>query len=231
MDILIVNCDNTFHRHLAEEGFFQTLISDEKVSHLSPVHFMLPYWPCIGPKRPAFSQHWTGVPGYWLYSLSGKASEIASYVLRLLSDSSKGEFPTDPQPGTSNPRQPSDQPLICGLREGVTVYDTFLGARTGVFNQSFYLWFQTPKLEKPLCRFLSSSYVQAGDILRTSRRLKWFSFQAIHIARQAFHLIIRFNDFIGPNEPTEEQYNVGMELDEYVRFLRHFHHLKNCSCA
>ena len=31
MDILIVNCDRTFHRHLAEEGFFQTLISDRKV--------------------------------------------------------------------------------------------------------------------------------------------------------------------------------------------------------
>ena len=31
MDILVVNCDKTFHRHLAEEGFFQTLISDRKV--------------------------------------------------------------------------------------------------------------------------------------------------------------------------------------------------------
>ena len=36
MDTLIVNCDNTFHQHLAEEGFFQTLISDEKVSLYHP---------------------------------------------------------------------------------------------------------------------------------------------------------------------------------------------------
>jgi hypothetical protein len=78
----------------------------------------------------------------------------------------------------------------------------------------FYLQFQTPKLEKPLCKFLLSSYVQAGDVLRTSRRLMWFSFQAINIARQAFYLIILFNNFIGPNGPTEEQYNEGMELDE-----------------
>ena len=28
---LVVNCDDTFHQQLAEEGFFQTLISDEKV--------------------------------------------------------------------------------------------------------------------------------------------------------------------------------------------------------
>ena len=31
IDILVVNCDSTFHRHLAAEGFFQTLISDRKV--------------------------------------------------------------------------------------------------------------------------------------------------------------------------------------------------------
>jgi hypothetical protein len=78
----------------------------------------------------------------------------------------------------------------------------------------FYLQFQTPKLNKPLYKFLLSSYIQAGDILRKSRRVKWFSSQAIHIARQAFHLIIRFNDFIGPDGPTNEQYDEGMELDE-----------------
>ena len=78
----------------------------------------------------------------------------------------------------------------------------------------FYLQFQAPKLEKQPCRFLLSSYVQAGDIVRTSRRVKWFSLQAIHIARQAFYLIIQFNNFIGPDGPTEEQYDEGMELDE-----------------
>jgi hypothetical protein len=78
----------------------------------------------------------------------------------------------------------------------------------------FHLQFQTPKLKEPLCKFLLSSYIQAGDILRKSRRVKWFSFQAIHIARQAFHLIIRFNDFIGPDGPTHEQYDEGMVLDE-----------------
>jgi len=31
VDILVINCDNTLHQHLAEEGFFQTLISDRKV--------------------------------------------------------------------------------------------------------------------------------------------------------------------------------------------------------
>jgi hypothetical protein len=76
------------------------------------------------------------------------------------------------------------------------------------------LQFRTLKLEKPLCKFLLSSYVQAGDILRTSRRVKWFSLQAIHISRQAFHLIIRFNDSIGADGPTDEQYDEGMELDE-----------------
>jgi hypothetical protein len=76
------------------------------------------------------------------------------------------------------------------------------------------LQFQTPKLEQQLWKFLSSSYVQAGDILRTSRRVKWFSLQAIHIARQAVTLVIRFNDFIGPDGPTDEQYDEGMELDE-----------------
>jgi hypothetical protein len=76
------------------------------------------------------------------------------------------------------------------------------------------LQFRTPKLEKQLWKFLSSSYVQAGDILRTSRKVMWFSLQAIHIARQAVNLVIRFNDFIGPDGPTDEQYDVGMELDE-----------------
>ena len=66
----------------------------------------------------------------------------------------------------------------------------------------------------PLFKFLLSSYIQAGDILRKSRRVKWFSHQAIHIARQAFHLIIRFNNFIGPDGPTNEQYDEGMDLDE-----------------
>ena len=99
------------------------------------------------------------------------------------------------------------------------------------FNHLFYLQFQTPKLEKQLCKFLLSSYVQAGDILRTSRRVKWFSLQAIHIARQAFHLIIRFNDFVGLDGPTEEQYDEGMELDEYVRFLFLSHHLRCDKCS
>jgi len=76
------------------------------------------------------------------------------------------------------------------------------------------LQFQTPKLNKRLCKFLLSSYIQAGDTLRKSRRVKWFSFQAIHIARQAFHLIIQFNNFIGPDGPTNEQYDEGMDLDE-----------------
>jgi hypothetical protein len=31
VDTLVVNCDDTFHRQLAEEGFFQTLIADVKV--------------------------------------------------------------------------------------------------------------------------------------------------------------------------------------------------------
>ena len=44
--------------------------------------------------------------------------------------------------------------------------------------------------------------------------MKRFSLQSIHIARQAFHLIIRFNDFISPDGPTNEQYDEGMELDE-----------------
>ena len=81
-------------------------------------------------------------------------------------------------------------------------------------NYVLVLQFLTPKPEKPLCKFLLSSYVQAGDIVRTSRRVKWFSLQAIHIARQAFHLIIRFNDFVGPVGPTEQQYDEGMQLDE-----------------
>ena len=81
--------------------------------------------------------------------------------------------------------------------------------------QPFLFWqLQTPKLEMPLFKFLLSSYIQAGDVLRKSRRVKWFSLQAIHIARQAFHLIIRFNNFIGPDGPTNEQYDEGMDLDE-----------------
>ena len=31
VDTLVAACDDTFHRQLAEEGFFQALISDEKV--------------------------------------------------------------------------------------------------------------------------------------------------------------------------------------------------------
>ena len=44
VDSLVVDCDDTFHRQPAEEGFFQTLISDEKVQPLSLVHFMTPHW-------------------------------------------------------------------------------------------------------------------------------------------------------------------------------------------
>jgi len=70
------------------------------------------------------------------------------------------------------------------------------------------------RLSRPLARFLTSSYVQAGDILRTSRRVEWFSLQALHISRQAFNLIIRFNGSVGPYGPTEEQLDEGLELDE-----------------
>jgi tetratricopeptide (TPR) repeat protein len=73
---------------------------------------------------------------------------------------------------------------------------------------------RTPKLKEPLCKFLLSNYIQAGDILRKSRRVEWFSHQAIRIARQAFHLIIRFNNFIAADGPTNEQYDEGMDLDE-----------------
>jgi len=59
-----------------------------------------------------------------------------------------------------------------------TVSDSLFGAQRVIFDQVFYLQFQTAKLEKPLCEFLLSSY---GDVLRKSRRLKWFSFQAINI--------------------------------------------------
>jgi hypothetical protein len=38
VDTLVVKCDDTFHRQLAEQGFFQTLISDEKVQLLLPVY-------------------------------------------------------------------------------------------------------------------------------------------------------------------------------------------------
>ena len=43
VDSLVVNGDDTFHRQLAEEGFFQTLISDEKVYNLSLVHSITLY--------------------------------------------------------------------------------------------------------------------------------------------------------------------------------------------
>ena len=69
-------------------------------------------------------------------------------------------------------------------------------------------------LVRPLARFLTSSYAQAGDILRTSRRVEWFSLQALHISRQAFQLTIRFNGSVGPDGPTEEQLDEGLELDE-----------------
>ena len=72
----------------------------------------------------------------------------------------------------------------------------------------------TPVLVRPLARFLSSSYVQAGDILRTSRRVEWFSLQALHISRHAFHLIIHFNESVAPEGPTKEQLDEGLELDE-----------------
>ena len=150
----------------------------------------------------------------WLGNLSEKALEIASDVLARLSDFSEGGSPTDRQPGTSNPRGPSDQLLNRSPRQVITVTKQCLGFSYGRSNYLFSFSFQTPNLEKPFCRFLLSSYVQAGDIVRTSGRVKWFSLQAIHIARQAFHLIIRFNDFIGTDEPTEEQYDEGMKLDE-----------------
>ena len=52
----------------------------------------------------------------WLGSLSGKALEIANDALRLLSDSSKGESPTDRQPGGLNPRGPEER----GPKEVIT---------------------------------------------------------------------------------------------------------------
>jgi len=61
--------------------------------------------------------------------------------------------------------------------------------------------------------------------------VEWFSFQAIHIARQAFHLIIQFNDFIGPDGPTNEQYDEGMDLDEQVCFLFCSRHLWCDKCS
>jgi hypothetical protein len=64
VDILVVTCGNTFHWRLVEDGFFQMLISDEKVSLLSIVHVMPPYWLCIGSKRPAVSHRYKGALGH-----------------------------------------------------------------------------------------------------------------------------------------------------------------------
>jgi hypothetical protein len=43
VDTLVVKCDDTFHQQLAEQGFFQTLTSDEKVYTLLLVHFITSY--------------------------------------------------------------------------------------------------------------------------------------------------------------------------------------------
>ena len=43
VDSLVVDCGDTFHQQLAEEGFFQTLISDEKVYILLLVHLITSY--------------------------------------------------------------------------------------------------------------------------------------------------------------------------------------------
>ena len=53
----------------------------------------------------------------WLRSLSGKAHEVASDVLRQLPDSSKRESPTE----RPDPSGPSDQPLNRGSKEVLTV--------------------------------------------------------------------------------------------------------------
>ena len=75
----------------------------------------------------------------WLRSLLGKSFEIASDVLRFLSDSSKGDSPTDRQPGSSNPRRPSDQLLDRGPGDGITVPDDTLGTRVVFSNQLLHL--------------------------------------------------------------------------------------------
>ena len=54
-------------------------------------------------------------------SVEKKVFEIDSDVLRCLSDFSKGESPTDRQPGSSNPRGPQDQLLNRGPREVIIV--------------------------------------------------------------------------------------------------------------
>ena len=55
VDGLVVYCNDAFHQQLAKEGFFQTLLSDEKVYILSLVYFMTHYWPYLGSKRPKIS--------------------------------------------------------------------------------------------------------------------------------------------------------------------------------
>ena len=55
----------------------------------------------------------------WLRSLSGKAHEIASDVLRQLPDSSKRESPTE----RPDPSGPSDHPLNRGPKEVLTVFN------------------------------------------------------------------------------------------------------------
>ena len=87
---------------------------------------MTHYWPYLGSKRPEISQTHLGT---WLGSLSGKALEIASDVLQLLSDSSKGESLAGHQPGSSNPRDPLDQLLDRGPGNVITVSNNVLGAR------------------------------------------------------------------------------------------------------
>ena len=62
VDTLVVNYDDTFHQQLAEEGFFQALISYQKVLHLSLVHFKTSYWLYVGSNRPAVLHRCTGTP-------------------------------------------------------------------------------------------------------------------------------------------------------------------------
>lgn len=72
MDILVVNCDDTFHLRLTEEDFFQTLISDKKVMIfiiLACYVILLLY---IGSKRPAFQDHCTNAPVRLARELLGK---------------------------------------------------------------------------------------------------------------------------------------------------------------
>jgi hypothetical protein len=80
--------------------------------------------------------------------------------------------------------------------------------------------FTLPTPARPIQPFLVTTYLVADALASQSIKLPAFRVQIRHLTVEALRLTVELNDAVVPEEgATEEQYEEGLDLDEYVKWV------------